>query len=784
MENWENPAKLSDNLLPAHAVFSEEALSLGGKWRFLGLDRESPLPDGWTEPDFNDRKWDRINVPGTWDAEQALTPKQRDTGLYRRSFILSREQGSRQILLRFDALPESTVLWVNGSCIGWAGGMGMPCEFDITGAVRPDRNVICLLLRRTGDTKARFAGLPGDVTLYSLPARAITGLSVETCWPEGGSPLLRLSAAVRDADGFSLRIALMDGNRVLHYRECPVEDGGAEVLIPCPEVELWCAEHPRLYRVAVILWDGLAPYHTRELAVGFRNITRNDDGCVLINGQPEKMFAAEFNAVDPENGCFLLSERAEAQLSALRASHINSIRLTASAPDTVYALCDRLGLYILDCSAAQEPRHTHVFGCHPSVIAWNAAPEYPGILDITGISVLPHFDGSTGGLQTVLLSLPHSEERLEPVIQRVRESSFIWGAVFADVFSRLRELRSILQPVYFAYDGQKLTVTNLSRFRSTAPWQCRCRLTRDGETVVSRTLDLEVAPGQTRSALLETQYDIFRSGRYYLTAEYIHPETGELLADAQWEAGYLHHIFDENPGGSIREDQGSLILRSGDASFTVSRASGALEQILLKDRPMLAAPMGSVFAPDAVRGTGLLLADEWGRFSAGRKKPKPAVLEVDHMTRTVTASYKLGSGLIQNCRLFADGSMSWELRLRTGRTAPSLLGVSIPLDPKLDRFTWFGLGPDDARPEHTAGSFFGIHSQQGASCSPGVKDPVYHLTVTDGTGFGLHIRCENGLRASLRASESANQLRLELPAQEMKPHTTYTLSFTVQPVQA
>ena len=114
MENWENPAIRSDNLLPAHACFSEESLSLGGKWRFFGISGDNPLPEGWTAPDFNDRKWDRISVPGTWDSEPDLDLKHIGTGLYRRSFILSREQGSRQIVLRFGALPHSTALWING----------------------------------------------------------------------------------------------------------------------------------------------------------------------------------------------------------------------------------------------------------------------------------------------------------------------------------------------------------------------------------------------------------------------------------------------------------------------------------------------------------------------------------------------------------------------------------------------------------------------------------------------------------------------------------------------
>ena len=778
MENWQNPEILSDNLLPAHAAFSEEALSLGGKWRFFGVSSDEHLPEGWTEPAFNDKKWDRISVPGTWEPENLPDTQSAPAGLYRKRFILSREQGSRQIILRFEAVTGPMTLWLNGTYIGKAPGTGLPVEFDITKALHPEKNMICLLLRRGKD----LTGFPGDVTLYSLPARAITGLRAETKWSEDGSPLLHLNASVRDSDGFTLRIALMDDNRVLSYRECPVQDGTGETLIPCSDVELWCAEFPKLYRVGVILWDGLAVYHTRELTVGFRRVERLEN-TVLINGQKEKLYAAEYAALDPQSGCFHPREEMEEGLTTLREHHINAIMLQSPAPDTLFELCDRLGLYILDSSREQNRHHADTYGYHPAVIAWSTERNDPGILDMDSISVITDPDSSLCGLKTVLFSLPHYEGRLEPVIRKVRESDSILGAVLYSIPSRLREIGALLQPICFSYEDGTVTVTNLSRFRSTEGYSCRYVLTRDGEAIVTSELDLIVAPGETHSVFIETQYDIFRSGRYHLTVEFANRENGSILAAGQWEVGYLRHIFDENPGGTIREDQGSLLLRSGDASFTVNRTTGLLEQIQFRERTMMAASAWNDYAPTGEKSSGFLRPGEWEKLSFGRRKPKPSVFEVDHMTRTVSASYKLGSGLIQNYRLFSDGSLSFEMRLRTGRTSPSLLGVCIPLDQKLDLLRWFGAGPDDADPHRQAGLFFGVHTQRSTSIGNGAKEPVYHLTVSDNSGFGLMIRCADGLRASLVKSEHGNALRLELPNRSFKAHTTYTFSFTIQPVQ-
>lgn len=874
MEKWENAAFGGENLMAAHVSFAEEAVSLNGNWRFFSQSSDLALPEGWEKPEYNDKKWSRISVPGSWESEEVcpvlngrsslppaclspsegrIDPAKNLTGLYRRSFLLSKDQGSRQIILRFEAIRSCALVWVNDTCVGMAKGMRTPAEFDITPAVCPGKNVICVQVLRYSDAtylepEGQFlsSGILGDVTLYSLPARAITRLEATTRWQEDCTPLLCVSLDARDAEDFTARIALMDGNRVVGYCECDITDGHAEAELPCPDVELWCAEHPKLYRVAVILWDGIAMYHTRELTVGFRRVEQQDDS-VLLNGQPEKLFAAEYRPFDPETGCFPSAEQMEQDLTILRAHHLNAIMLTSFAPDTLYALCDRLGVYVLDKTGvdgskplwnghAQEQNHriAQTFGSHPCIIAWNAE-THPGILSMEQISVVKdpaHGDirlllglelGSSSdaetkkrkspmkqeasGPRTVLLSLPCIPGGMDQIISGIRNSPNVLGAVFgafrgerfgSSVSSGaaglmapdgtptalLRELRVLLQPMAFAYDAGTLTVTNLSRFRSTEGYQCRYLLTRDGETIVSRDLELTAGPGASVTLFLETQYDIFKAGRYHLTVGYVNPETGASIASAQWEAAHLRHIFDENPGGTIREEQGAYLLRSRDSAYTVSRATGALEQICLEDRPILTGPASPVFASEADRGIGFLRSDEWEKLTFGRKKLKPSVLEVDHMTRTVSGSYKLGSGLIQNFRLYSDGSIGCELRLRTGRTVPSLIGVCLPLDPALHCFRWFGLGPDDAAPDHQAGRFFSTHSQNGPSDSNGMKDPVYQLTVTDEAGFGVMIRSEEGIRAAYRKNGQDCQLLLELSVSELKPHTTYTFPFIIQPIRA
>lgn len=867
MQKWEDSSLVSEHLMDAHAPFPEERVSLGGKWRFFCQRAEEPLPDGWELPDFPDKKWRRIPVPGSWEAEKLCQPEHLEgsgsqpeaganlVGLYRRSFTLSQDQGSRQIILRFEAVSSCALVWVNGQYVGMAKGFFTPAEFDITSAVRPEKNMICVQVLRECDETClapkhtwRVAGILGDVSLYSLPARCITDLRASARWQPDGAPLLCVSLRARNADGFAARIALMDENGVIGYCESQISGDRAEAVISCKEVKRWTAETPNLYRVAVILWDGVAMYHTRQLSIGFREAAL-EGSRFLLNGQPEKLFAVDYHPFDPVTGCAPADEVIERELKTLRGHHFNAIRLTAPAPEALYPLCDRLGLYILDGSApesesgplqsavkAHHARLAAAHASHPSLVAWNvnagdsdilplgqfrflADPSAERLNRLLGRPVPPEKAGTSrsrkaapvpaaeeplGDLPVLLLFSDPASAPAEEAVAAIRESNQICGAVLGrcqdTVFLEktfpgapmgliapdgglrpaIREMKALLQPVSLRFADGTLTAQNHSRFRSIGDYDCRYILTRDGLPVVTKAVVLEERADGLASAAIETQYDIFKPGRYHLNVELLDKQSGAVAAAGQWPVAQLKHIYDENPGGTIREDSGSILLRAQDASYVISRATGCLEQIRIKDREMLTEPAYPVYANVSSAGSGLLFADEWEKLTTRKKKPKPSVLEVDHLTRTVTASFHLGSGMMQTYRLHSDGSLALELRLRTGKNAPDRLGMRFALSKGPDQLRWFGLGPDDAAQGHTAGCFFGIHEQPIGPLT-GKKEPVYNLTLWGRSETGLSVRSEEGLRAVVSLEGDSALLVLELPTEKLKPHTTYIFGFTIFP---
>lgn len=787
MEKTENPGFVSENLLMPHTCTGDEKLSLSGMWRFFAQTRELDAPEDWTSPAFNDRKWARIPVPGCWDGQDGTPgPAEPVTGFYRRSFLLTRDQGTRQIILRFELLRSDTRIWVNGQYIGSSSGMEIPVEFDITSAVRPERNVVCVQLFGT-DAHGYFPGIAGDVSLYSLPQRIISRLQVNAQWQDEDNAMLHVSLQARNADGFTARIALMDGSQVIGYRECPIRDGSGAAAIPCPGVKLWCANQPVLYRVAVILWDGSSIHHTTQRTVGFRRISFANRG-LFINDCPEKLLGTVYLPYQEKNGMPFSTDQVSADLMRIRQSNMNTVLFPCPVSGDILDLCDRMGMYVVFAggtgSEDQLRRMELLYGDHPSILLWNLPEDHPGILSHRQMPVETIDGPPVDPDRAVFLRYPEIPRDAEEILSQIRKSDFFAGAVFGTFREdQLNQLKYLLRPVDLAYQDQVLTVTNFSLCHSTEAYLARYRLTRDGETIVERDLELILAPGESRSIPLETRYDIYRSGRYYLAVEYLHRDSRMVAAFAQWPVANLRHILDENPGGTIREDCGLLMLKSSGSVYTVSRAFAALDQIALEDSTLLRSPVCPVYCPTWDHAGGFRIPDEWEKLSTGKKKLKPAVLEVDHMTRTLVASYKLGSGLMQTLRLYADGSMAMELRLRTGRTAPAMLGVRFPLKKELGLFRWFGMGPKDGPISNSMDQFVGKHQEPILSGHTTQKEPVYSLTVTDAQGCGLLIRSEEGLRAGYTSDPGGNSLVLALPEQELKPHTTYTLSFTIRPIE-
>jgi len=135
--------------VPSFEFQPRPRIDLDGNWRVdreeldddLSLSpRSSSLPTivaqagGREGPEFDDRSWDTIGVPGTDNPP----PRDRETGAwYRRLFTVPSDWAGRSITLKFGAANYVADVWLNGTWLGYHEGGYTPFAFEATGALRP-----------------------------------------------------------------------------------------------------------------------------------------------------------------------------------------------------------------------------------------------------------------------------------------------------------------------------------------------------------------------------------------------------------------------------------------------------------------------------------------------------------------------------------------------------------------------------------------------------------------------------------------------------------------------
>ena len=116
-----------------------------------------------------------------------------------------------------------------------------------------------------------------------------------------------------------------------------------------PDVEPWSHEHPRRYRVVIVLRDGDgAVLDVRARWTGFRRIELADRA-LLVNGVPVVINGVNHHDIHPDRGPATTAADTRRDLELMKQHHVNAVRTSHYPKDeSFYDLCDELGLYVVD----------------------------------------------------------------------------------------------------------------------------------------------------------------------------------------------------------------------------------------------------------------------------------------------------------------------------------------------------------------------------------------------------------------------------------------------------
>ena len=232
---WESPQQLSLNKEQPKAWFfnfasvesarkvlpdaSEYYQSLDGTWRFNWVPNPAERPADFYKTDFDDTKWDNVEVPMNWNvygiqkdgsqkygtpiyvnqpvifkhqvavgdwkkgvmrepAPHHTTYKHRnEVGSYRRTFTIPEEWDGREVYINFDGVDSFFYLWINGQYVGFSKNSRNLAAFNITKYLaKKGENLVAVEVYRNSDASFLEAQdmfrLPGIFRTVSLTATA------------------------------------------------------------------------------------------------------------------------------------------------------------------------------------------------------------------------------------------------------------------------------------------------------------------------------------------------------------------------------------------------------------------------------------------------------------------------------------------------------------------------------------------------------------------------------------------------------------------------------------
>jgi beta-galactosidase len=334
----------------------------------------------FTQPDFADIGWRKLNLPHDWGVEGPF--KQEYSGStgklpwwgvawYRKHFTLPASDAGRQIYLDVDGAMAYASVWLNGHFVGgWPYGYAS-WRVDLTPFIKPGaENVLAIRLDNPPDSSRWYpgGGIYRNVWLVKTSPVHVGQWGVFVTTPEVTKENATVQVKV-DLENNSAAEAhvnlkttlfelLADGTKsknavaVIAASEAQIAAGKTETAtarIAIAKPNLWSSAHPNRYvAVTTVAQDGRVVDQV-ETPFGIRTIEFTVDRGFLLNGERFQIkgvcnhhdLGALGSAINP---------RALArQIEILQGMGCNAIRTSHNPPaPELLELCDRLGMVVMD----------------------------------------------------------------------------------------------------------------------------------------------------------------------------------------------------------------------------------------------------------------------------------------------------------------------------------------------------------------------------------------------------------------------------------------------------
>lgn len=414
-KEWMDPEINAVNRAPMHSNFfayenaetanqgikekSENFMSLNGLWKFFWVKDADARPTDFWKTDFNDKGWDKLQVPAVWELngygdpiyvnvgyawrnqyknQPPLVPvEENHVGSYRREITVPADWKGKDIIAHFGAVSSNMYLWVNGKFVGYSEDSKLEAEFDLTPYLKfGQKNLIAFQVFRWCDGTYledqdffRYTGVARDCYLYARNKKRIDDIRVTPDLDKeykNGS----LAVSLNLKGSGNVLLELLDAkNQVVASSEVK-GSGKVSATLHLENPSKWSAETPYLYTLRASLKKGSQTKEVVPVKVGFRKIELKN-AQLLVNGQPVLFKGADRHEMDPDGGYVVSRERMLQDIQIMKQFNLNAVR-TCHYPDDNYwyELCDKYGIYVV----AEANVESHGMGYEEASLAKN--PSY------------------------------------------------------------------------------------------------------------------------------------------------------------------------------------------------------------------------------------------------------------------------------------------------------------------------------------------------------------------------------------------------------------------------
>ncbi|MGF1638119.1 MAG: glycoside hydrolase family 2 TIM barrel-domain containing protein [Cyclobacteriaceae bacterium] len=460
MNDWENPLVTGINKLPGRSTsiswpdassamkvdrkLSPRYKSLNGTWKFHWAPVPIKAPQDFHLADFDVSAWDQIEVPGNWELKgygtaiytnirypfEPVNPpfvpsNDNPTGSYVTEFDIPTSWKDLQITLHFGGVSSAFYVWINGQKVGYSEDSMLPAEFDISPFVKSGKNKMAVQVYRwsTGSYLEdqdhwRLSGIQRDVFLEAAPKVQLFDFAIRTELDkqyQDANLLIKTdfrNYSNADVKGWTLEANLFDVSgkaieapatfvaldKVINKSypptgNLPFEDMTLTIKNPLK----WSSEFPHLYTLVLSLKDNKGKIQeARSCRVGFRSL-EIFEGQLLVNGKAVKLYGVNRHDHHEDGGKVVTRESMRKDALLMKQFNFNAVRTSHYPNDPYwYALCDELGLYVIDeanlethgigSKLSNDPawHHAHMERMirmvdrdknHPSIIMWSLGNE-------------------------------------------------------------------------------------------------------------------------------------------------------------------------------------------------------------------------------------------------------------------------------------------------------------------------------------------------------------------------------------------------------------------------